>query len=118
MQRLVAMMPAIERRDILRRRGDFEHQTQLVRADFLDRLERPHGAVLAVDANVEHVLVGRARGRRRPCSTRACDPRLQARSPVVDLADDERIAHRADQDALIAGLLGAFELNRVALGLE
>ena len=42
---------------------------------------------------------------------------MQPRGPVVDLADDERIADRADQDALVAGVLGAFELDRVALGV-
>src|SRR4051794_17786194 len=44
--------------DLLRCGGCLEHQAQLVRAYLGDGLERSHGAVLAVDAHVEHVLSG------------------------------------------------------------
>ncbi len=46
------------------------------------------------------------------------DARFQPFGPVVDLADEIRVAHRTDHDALVAGQFGAFEFDGVACGRD
>ena len=116
MQRLVPHHAGDRVGDLLRRCGDLEHETQLVRTDFLDRLERSHGAVLAVDADVQQV-VGLAVVLAVDHLDSHQDALAQPGEPVVDLADDQRVAHRTDQNALKADAHGPFELDRVLVRL-
>ena len=102
-------------RDFLRWCGRLDDQTELVRGSVLDRLERAHGPVLAVDPDREVVLPVCECIPVNLIDTRV-DARVKARGPVVDLPHDEGVAHRADDDALVAHLLGAFELDRVDVG--
>jgi hypothetical protein len=56
---------------LLGRRGDFKPQAEFVCMDFLDRLERSQGAVLAIEADVKDIVIPRSGGAmsatRRPC---------------------------------------------------
>src|SRR5260221_14420249 len=100
-------------RDLLPRRGHLGYQAQLMRTDFLDRFERTHRAVLPVDPDMEQIILRREAVTENHLDTGA-DFFAKPRGPVVDLADDERVAYRTDQDALISNLLGAFEFHGVA----
>ncbi len=94
-------------------RGDREQQPHLVADLMSQRFELAHHAVAPIDAHVNVVVV-------RPDATRehlidaGCELLLHARQPRVELPNDEGLAHAADDDGLVAGQLGTFELDRHA----
>ena len=92
--------------------GDLDDEADFV-CGSRDRLQCSHDSVATVDAEEDRVVLAHLQAAE-------CVPDakrhalLHAAEPVVELADDDRVSDRPDDDTLVPGQLGPFKLHGIA----